>query len=81
MSSEDNNKDNNVRGVCSLVIRYIVTAVERRVAYLQGLVTDATTVLAQDTSVLSPSVTRGGKDNTPLASNVAKASSGQKDHH
>ena len=67
--------------MCSLVIRYIITVVERRVADLQGLATDATTHLAQDTNAPSPLITQGGKDNTPLASNVSNASSGQKARH
>ena len=61
IASESNKREKNIRGVCSLVIRYIVTMVERRLADLQGLATDATTHLPQNTTASSPLVTQGGK--------------------
>ena len=70
MESGENQDSNDIRCVCCSTMRYIVLAVERRVADSHGVVTIST---AHSSSLRSQF-----PHNTPVVSNVSKSSHGEK---
>ena len=77
MESQDNQDLNNMRGVCCSIMRYLISAVERRVADSQGIATNLT---APSSNVQSQFARNEGQDNTPVVSNVSRSSCGEKLH-